>query len=129
MVEHPIEGGLPAQSHKLMQLYAPEVTPSSLDWTLRLVASEFLDQVSTLSEDFPTKGLSWRIEEAYKEELIAKAKLEKELAKKAHRCQAFRKELELEMNASAANYKDHICKLKQLSQACWALSIFLGHWA
>ncbi|KAL5789317.1 hypothetical protein ACOSQ2_004205 [Xanthoceras sorbifolium] len=118
MVEQPVGGGLPAQSHKLMQLYAPEVAPSSSDWTLSLIASDFLDQVSTLSEDFLTKGLSRRIEEACKEDLITKAKLEKELAEKAHRCQAFRKELKLEMNVSAANYKDHLCKLKRLSQAC-----------
>ncbi|KAL5857353.1 hypothetical protein ACOSQ3_004811 [Xanthoceras sorbifolium] len=46
------------------------------------------------------------------EKFAAKVKLEKKLAKTANRCQAFRKEIKLEMNTSAARYSDQICVLK-----------------
>ncbi|KAL5775558.1 hypothetical protein ACOSP7_013115 [Xanthoceras sorbifolium] len=46
--------------------------------------------------------------QAYKEELAAIMEFKKELADKANICQALRNEMELEMNASAAKYKDQI---------------------
>ncbi|KAL5855132.1 hypothetical protein ACOSQ4_004934 [Xanthoceras sorbifolium] len=48
----------------------------------------------------------------YKDELASKAELEKKLVKEAKRCKALRKEMEQNMNASKAKYKDQIHGLK-----------------
>ncbi|KAL5766669.1 hypothetical protein ACOSP7_017286 [Xanthoceras sorbifolium] len=98
------------------------VAPSFSDWTLGLVTVGFLEQALTLLEDFLTMCLSQHIEEdqgvdlchcllryslmlckelqAYKNKLASKATLDKKLTEEAKRCQALRKEIEQEMNAS-----------------------------
>ncbi|KAL5854970.1 hypothetical protein ACOSQ4_004772 [Xanthoceras sorbifolium] len=60
----------------------------------------------------PEGGFLETIKVAQKEKFAAKVKLEKKLAETANRCQAFRKEIKLEMNTSAARYSDQICVLK-----------------
>ncbi|KAL5776873.1 hypothetical protein ACOSP7_009799 [Xanthoceras sorbifolium] len=120
-----VERGI--QPNKVIQLNAPEVTPSSSDWTLGSIAMEFLEWAPTLVEDFLTKGLSRHIEEdqgvvllhfllcyslilhAYKDELATKVELEKKLTQEAKRCQALRKE----MDTAKAKYKYQIHELKE----------------
>ncbi|KAL5781707.1 hypothetical protein ACOSP7_006736 [Xanthoceras sorbifolium] len=50
--------------------------------------------------------------QTYKDELAGKAELEKKLTKETKRCQALRKKMKQEMNASQAKYKDQIRGLK-----------------
>ncbi|KAL5748168.1 hypothetical protein ACOSQ2_025465 [Xanthoceras sorbifolium] len=113
-IEQPVGGGPYVQPTEVIQLDSPKVAPLPSDWTLGL--------------DFLINGLSQYIEQdqrvelchfllrysfiAYKEELATKTELEKELVEKANRYQALKKEMKLEMNASATKYTDQICVLK-----------------
>ncbi|KAL5797963.1 hypothetical protein ACOSQ2_002783 [Xanthoceras sorbifolium] len=101
------------QPNKVIQLDAPEVTPSLSDWTLGPVAIKLLEWAPTLAGDFLTKGLSRHIEKD--QGVILRHFLLRYffmLTKETKRCQAFRNEMKQEMNACKAKYEDQIHGLK-----------------
>ncbi|KAL5787437.1 hypothetical protein ACOSP7_004386 [Xanthoceras sorbifolium] len=88
----------------MIQVDTTEIVPSFSGWTLGYIMREYIGRVSILYEDFLTRGLSQCIEVDLGMDLCHTLL--------RHAFVTLKRDMKLEMNESAAKYKEKINELK-----------------